>query len=84
MDREWLIGTIWTSVLLILIVGSTGRELVRTLLEDKQFLERWKNLPNEDATWEGEHILEHPTLRLLEGKQHLGGEDYHVPSQNNL
>jgi hypothetical protein len=27
------------------------------------------------------HQLEHPTLRLLEGKQHLGGEDCHVPSQ---
>ncbi len=50
------------------------RILVQALLEDKRFLESWKNLPDEDATWEGEHILEHPDLRLLEGKKHLGGE----------
>ena len=50
----------------------------------REFLVRWKNLPDEDATWDGEHILEHPTLKLLEGKQHLGGEDYHVPSQLHL
>ena len=60
------------------------RMLVQALLEDKRFLDHWKNLPDEDATWEAEHILEHPTLRLLEGKQHLGGEDCHVPFQTHL
>lgn len=26
----------------------------------REFLVCWKNLPDEDATWDGEHILEHP------------------------
>lgn len=50
----------------------------------REFLVCWKNLTDEDATWEGEHILEHPALKLLEGKQHLGGEDCYVPSQTHL
>lgn len=45
----------------------------------KEFLIRWKNLPIEDATWEGEQILEHPSLQLLEGKQFLAREDCDVP-----
>ena len=40
----------------------------------------WRTLPDEDATWEGEYILEHPTLKLLGDKQHLGAEDWHVSS----
>ena len=35
----------------------------------REYLVRWKDLPYEDATWEGESILQHPSLRLLEGKQ---------------
>eukprot|EP00253_Pinus_taeda_P012541 PITA_12541 len=46
----------------------------------REYLVHWKSLPDEDATWEGEHILEHPTLKLLGDKQHVQGEDYNVPS----
>eukprot|EP00253_Pinus_taeda_P027402 PITA_27402 len=28
----------------------------------REFLVRWKNLPDEDATWESEEILQHPSL----------------------
>jgi len=33
------------------------------------YLVSWKELPMEDATWEGEQVLQHPGLRLLEDKQ---------------
>eukprot|EP00253_Pinus_taeda_P002449 PITA_02449 len=46
----------------------------------KEYFVRRKNLPNEDATWEGQHILQHLALQLLRDKQHLGGEDYDFPS----
>ena len=58
--------------------------LAQGLPEDKRFLVHWRSLPDEGTTWEGEHILEHPTLRFLEGKKHLGGNDCHVPSQTHL
>ena len=32
-------------------------------------LVQWKGLPNEDATWEGEQILQHCGLLLLEDKE---------------
>jgi len=54
------------------------RVLFQALLEDKQFLVHWKRFPDEDATWEGENILEYPTLKLLGDKQHLGGDACHV------
>ena len=38
----------------------------------KEYLVCWKHLPLVDMTWEGEHILQHPTLHLLEDKQNLG------------
>ncbi|KAH9303213.1 hypothetical protein KI387_014796, partial [Taxus chinensis] len=34
-----------------------------------EYLVRWKDLPLEDATWEGEQILQHPSLCSLEDKQ---------------
>jgi len=38
-----------------------------------EYLIRWKNLPEEDTTWEGERILQHSNLQLLEGKQFQAG-----------
>ena len=46
----------------------------------KEYMIRWRNLPGEDATWEGENILQHPSLQLLEDKQHFGGEDCNIPN----
>jgi hypothetical protein len=45
----------------------------------KEYLVRWKHLPPDDATWESEHILQHPALQLLEDKQFSGREDCNVP-----
>eukprot|EP00253_Pinus_taeda_P034951 PITA_34951 len=47
---------------------------------DREFLVRWKNLPDEDATWESEKILQHPSLQLLEDKQHFVGGDRNIPN----
>ena len=35
----------------------------------REYLVQWKELPIEDATWEGEQVLQHPCLQLLEDKQ---------------
>ena len=46
----------------------------------REFLVRWKNLPNEDATWESEKILQHPSLQLLGVKQHFSEGDCNIPN----
>ena len=46
----------------------------------REFLVRWKNLPDEDATWEDEKILQHPSLQLLEDKQRFAGGDCNIPN----
>eukprot|EP00253_Pinus_taeda_P002124 PITA_02124 len=53
------------------IIDTRERQLRRKTV--REFLMRWKNLPNEDATWENEKILQHPSLQLLEDKQHFVG-----------
>jgi len=60
------------------ILETRERKLRRRTV--REYLVGWRNLPDEDATWEGEHMLEHPVLKLLGDKQHLGGEDYNVTS----
>ena len=45
----------------------------------KEYLVLWKHLPLDDATWEGEYILQYPELHLLEDKQILGWDDCNVP-----
>lgn len=46
----------------------------------REYLVHWKDLLYEDATWEGESILQHPALRLLEGKQSQEGKTVMSPS----
>jgi hypothetical protein len=46
----------------------------------KEYLIKWKNLPIEDASWEGEHVLQHIYSELLVGKQFQAGETVRSPS----
>ena len=39
----------------------------------REYLVKWKELPMEDATWEGEQVLQHRSLQLLEDKQFQAG-----------
>jgi hypothetical protein len=39
----------------------------------KECLIIWRGLPIEDATWEREHVLQHPGLVLLEDKKFWEG-----------
>ena len=45
----------------------------------KEYLVRWRNLPEEDATWESEQVLQQTRLRLLEDKQFQGGRTVMSP-----
>jgi hypothetical protein len=46
----------------------------------KEYLVKWKNLPIEDATWEGEQVLQETGSELLVGKQFLAGETVMSPT----
>jgi hypothetical protein len=46
----------------------------------KEYLIKWKNLPIEDASWEGEQVLQHLDSELLVGKQFQAGETVRSPS----
>ena len=45
-----------------------GRERKLRNRTIKEYLIQWKGLTSEDATWQGEQILQHPTFLLLEYK----------------
>jgi hypothetical protein len=46
----------------------------------KEYLVKWKNLPIEDVTWEGEQIIQETGPELLVGKQFLAGETVMSPT----
>eukprot|EP00253_Pinus_taeda_P004595 PITA_04595 len=58
------------------IIDTMERQLQSRTIQE--FLVRWKNLPDEDATWESEKILQHPSLQLLEDKQNFAGGDCNI------
>ena len=54
------------------IIQVQERKLRNKMIQE--YLLKWKELPTEDATWEGEHILQHPSLQFLkEEKSQVGG-----------
>ena len=60
------------------IIDTRERQLQSRMI--REFLLRWKNFPDEDATWESENILQHPSLQLLEDKQHFSRGDCNIPN----
>jgi hypothetical protein len=46
----------------------------------REYLVKWKNLPVEDATWEGEQLIQETGSELLVGKQFLAGETVMSPT----
>jgi len=46
----------------------------------KEYLVKWKNLLMEDATWEGEHLIQETGSELLVGKKFLVGETVMSPT----
>ena len=46
----------------------------------QEYLVKWKELLMEDATWEGEQVLQHLSLQLLEDKQFQAGRTVMSPS----
>jgi hypothetical protein len=45
----------------------------------REYLVKWKNLPVEDAMWEGEQLIQETGSELLVGKQFLAGETVMSP-----
>jgi hypothetical protein len=59
-------------------VSETREQKLRNM-SIKEYLIKWKNLPIEDATWEGEKISQHPGLQLLEDKKYQAGRTVMSP-----
>ena len=53
------------------IVQTQERKLWNRVI--REYLVQRKELPPEDATWEGEQVLQHPSLQLLKDKQCQAG-----------
>jgi len=60
------------------IIDTRERQLWNRTI--REFLVRWKNLSDEDTTWESEKILQHPSLQLLEDKQLFAEGDCNIPN----
>ena len=59
------------------ILDTRERTLQSRLI--KEYLVKWRYLPEEDATWESEQVLQQTGLRLLEDKQFQGGQAVMTP-----
>ena len=59
------------------ILDSREKQLCRRVI--REYMIKWKYFPVEDVTQEGEVILQHPTLRLLEAKQFQEGQTVMSP-----
>ena len=55
------------------------KKLRRILI--KEYLVQWKGFPSEDATWEGEDILQHSSLNSIEDKQSSEGRNIMYPHE---
>ena len=60
------------------ILDTRERTLRNRLI--KEYLVKWRYLPEEDATWEIEQALQQTRMRLLEDKQFQGGQTVMSPS----
>ena len=60
------------------IIDARERQLQNRTI--REFLVRWKNFPDEDATWENKKILQHRSLQFLGDKQHSAGGDCNIPN----
>ena len=60
------------------IIDTRKRQLWSRMV--REFLVRWKNFLDEDATWESEKILYYPSLQFLEEKQNFAGGDCNIPN----
>ena len=66
----------WDEGQLVLVPEEVLEVRERRLLNRviQEYLIKWKDLPAEDATWEGDQILQHPNLKFLEDKQSREGK----------
>ena len=58
------------------ILDTRERQLRNRVI--KEYLIQWRNIPDEDANWEGEKILQHPSLLFL--VKILSWEDCNIPN----